>query len=174
MRKIGLFLFLLVTLNLVVFSQDKANERENFNGTWVIDKGKSSSDGKMFDNYFLIIDFKDNKFKVTKVFVSGKKAATYEITLSTDKTGEKNRYIGFDGMLERNSKTYWQKNTLVSEFKITPDHKKYKYGGTERYSLSKDGKKLIFESVQTTPAVPFPIEDLLKTRLVFQRKEPKS
>jgi len=163
-----------MTLNLAGFSQAKENEREDFNGTWVIDKGKSSTDGKIFDNYFLVISFQDNKFKITKVFVSGKKAATYEITLVTDKSGEKNRYAGFDTMMERISKTYWQKNTLVSEFKITPDNKKFKFGGTERYYLSKDGKKLTVESVQTSPAVPLVVEDLLKSKLVFQRKEPKS
>jgi hypothetical protein len=174
MKRVGLFLFLLLTLNLVAFSQDKENEREDFNGTWIIDKEKSSNYGKAFDNYFLVISFKDNKFKVTKVFVSGKKAATYEITFATDKTGEKNTYTGLDGRMERKSKTYWQKNTLVSEFKITPEHKRYTFGGTERYYLSKDGKKLFFESVQTSPVVPLFIEDILKSRLVFKRKEPKT
>jgi hypothetical protein len=173
MKKIILTLFLLISLNIIAFSQEKekGNDKANFNGTWVIDKDKSTNDGKLWDNYFLIIAFKDNQFKITKVFVSGKKAGTYELTLVTDKSGEKNKYIRLDGSVERTSKTYWQKNTLVSEYKSRNSDKKYTLGGTEKYYLSKDGKKLFVESVQTSPAVPFGFEDLLKSRLVFRRKE---
>lgn len=170
--KIFILLFV-ICLNTVAFSQEKQNERINFSGTWVFDKDRSTNYGRFFDNHYLIISIKDNQFKISKVFVVDKKAATYEITLLTDKTGEKNTYVAVGGNIERTSKTYWQKNNLISEYKLKPEKEKMTFGGTERYYLSKDGQKLFIESVQTSPAMPFVVEDLTKSRLVFQRKQPK-
>lgn len=164
-------LLLVISLSVVAFAQE--NTRENFNGTWILDKNRSTNYGKFFDNHYLIISFKDNQFKITKVFVVDKKAASYELTLLTDKSGEKNNYIGLDGNMERSSKTYWQKNSLISEYKLKPDKGKITFGGTERYHLSKDGQKLFVESMQTAPVMPLMLEDLVKSRLVFQRKQPK-
>jgi hypothetical protein len=169
-----LFFLLVICLNAAAFAQQKEDNRENFNGTWILDKDKSSNYGKFFDNHYLIISFNDNQFKITKVFVVDKKAASYELKLLTDKSGEKNTYIGLGGNVERNSKTYWQRNSLISEYKLKPEKEKLTFGGTERYYLSKDGQKLFVEIMQTSPAMPLVIEDLIKSRLVFQRKKPKT
>jgi hypothetical protein len=177
MKKIFSFLFLVILFSTVSFSQEKDTEsrRAEFNGTWVLEKSTSryGSDKKVFDQYLMYITFKDNEFNVTKVFVVDKKAANYGIKLLTDKSGEKNNYTGYEGNIARTSKTHWEKATLVSEYKLTPDTKQYTLGGTERYSLSKDGQKLIFESVQTYPVVPLNLEDLVKVRMVFRRKDSK-
>ncbi len=159
----------------VAFSQvnDAEKRRADYNGTWVLEKNSSryGPNKKIFDQTLLYITFKDNEFKITKVFVSDDKAANYGITLFTDKRGEKNNYTGLEGNVLRTSKTHWEKATLVSEYKLTSDSKNFTIGGSERYSLSKDGQKLFIESVQTYPVVPLDLADMIKGRMVFQRKE---
>ena len=175
MGKIFSTLFILILLATVAFSQKKATatRRQDFTGTWVLEKtiNRFDSGKKLFDQTLLFIAFKDSDFKITKVFVDGKQAATYTISLLTDKSGETNNYTGFDGDINRTSKTHWEKNTLVSEYKFTLDKKNITLGGTERYWLSKDGQQLFIEAVQTYPAVPLVLQDSIKTRWVYRRKE---
>ena len=177
MKKIFSVLLLLILSGLTLFAQEKdtAARRNEFNGTWVLEKtiNRYDSGKKLFDQTLLFITFKDNEFKITKVFVTGKKAANYTISLLTDKSGETNNYTGFDGNIERTSKTHWEKATLVSIYKLKISDKKITLGGTERYSLSKDGQQLSIEAIQTYPAVPLILEDSLKTRWVYRRKESK-
>ena len=119
MGKIFSTLFILILLATVAFSQKKATatRRQDFTGTWVLEKtiNRFDSGKKLFDQTLLFIAFKDSDFKITKVFVNGKQAATYTISLLTDKSGETNNYTGFDGDINRTSKrtgkkTLWSVN----------------------------------------------------------------
>ena len=164
MRKVISLIILSVLLSLHIFAQTKNNKTEeklNLDGTWVLEKFEGSSylSIKDFENYLLIISSAKNELKIKKSYVFRGEPAEIEVTLFTHNRGERN-VVPWSAKknIEESSKTRIKKNKAIREHssKTEINGKEQAFRGIDRYYLSKDGNKLIFEQTQTFPSILIP------------------
>jgi hypothetical protein len=98
MKKVILLIFSMLILISYTFAQkekDDAQERTNFDGTWILEKVENPPNSflpieiKDYENYFLVISFDGDEFKIKKTLEYKKEFFNYEIILYTDERGEK-------------------------------------------------------------------------------------
>jgi hypothetical protein len=177
----------LLLLSIVSFAQDntKAIDRQSFVGTWIFDEKASDAHPhleELYNGQILKITVKESEFKIVetqimnipKIMINGvlvkkgeKRSAT--IIFYTDNRGEVNKPYPFNQNAEVTSKTEWNKNILVRNYK-TDIYRSGKLEGdiksTETYSVSKDGKAL---TVTTKTRTTFANNESGKTKLVYNR-----
>ncbi|MEJ7625174.1 MAG: hypothetical protein WKF34_14375 [Pyrinomonadaceae bacterium] len=106
-------------------------------------------------------------------YVLDKDEAVHTVLLHADERGETN--IKPIGPTRKNeiivSKTRWDKNTLVRRYRTTSDPAVFTFDITEKYILSKDGRRL---TVQSRNRSNYPdLAGSLPVTLVFDRNSDK-
>ena len=146
MKKI-IFIWVLIFLSLITCFAQKTETKLNISGKWSFDE-KSSRVSPLFqtpEEYTLDITQTDIEVKMEMKLVQKGRTSKAEAVLYLDGRGEIN------GKIE--SKTVLKGNAIIR--KKTSKHS----GPDEKYSLSKDGKKLTFvRSVYDDGTATFPVE----------------
>ena len=154
MKKTLLTISMTFLLSHCVSAQsDKMQEDPDFNGIWVLDKESKSlnypgsSGGDIVDalniifikklqDYTLTIVQTKSEIKITRIAILDGKAFSDEMILYPDARGEKNKGAFTDTQKEIESKTEIKKNSIIRKYRGDNSFR------VEKYSLSKDGKKL--------------------------------
>lgn len=168
----------IITLTLAIFllsfcalaQDDKTESRPDFSGTWIFDEKRSSVENEGFyKNYTLIISHAEPEIKITRTAIFMGKNKSKDLILYTDKRGETNFPFFSEENPKVKSKTYWKKNTLVSEYRQndSPFATGVGTGGSDKYSLSEDKKTLIIISIVR---LPLALGDRFN-KWVFRKKE---
>jgi len=177
MKKVISFVVLLVLLSLHIFAQSKDNkieEKPSLDGIWILEKveGPSYLSVKDYEDYVLAISSANNQLKIKKKYVFRGEPTNIELTLLTDNRREKNTVPwSVNKNIEESSKTRIKKNKIIREHtsKTEINGKEQSFRGNEKYYLSKDGNKLIFEQIQTFPLILIPGQSN-GNKFIFRRK----
>ncbi len=177
MKKVISLITLSVLLSLYIFAQTKDNkieEKPNLDGTWILEKveGPSYLSIKDYEDYVLVISSVNDKLKIKKSYAFRGEPTEIEVILFTDNRGEKNIVPwSVKRNIEESSKTHIKKNKVVREHasKTEINGKEQAFRGIDKYYLSKDGDKLIFEQIQTFPLTAIPGQSN-GSKFIFRRK----
>lgn len=147
------FILVFFTLTFTTCFGQNAEAKFDISGNWSFDE-KNSRVNPLFqipDLFTLTITQTDSQVTIEKKLVQNGQTFTAKIILYLDGRGEVN------GKVE--SKTVLKKSAIIRK-------KKGKLSGPdEKYTLSKDGKKLtILRSIHTVGAITFPAEYFIFTK----------
>lgn len=172
MKKLLVCLCAVVLAALVAGAQNDKNKskpKPDLNGSWVIDKSKSSF-GRFSQSVLakgeqtMTIVLKEPEFQVTRdLKAEGQEDKHGTWVYYTDGRGETNPAFPSGG--EAKSKTKWDGSKLVSKSSVTRQVKgnDIKMDIEEKWELSKDGKSLIDTITFSTP------QAANEVKLVFNR-----
>ena len=175
-------IFFVVLTASALLTTALGQDAQRFAGVWVLDQESSSSrkgDRDSFKYYQLDLAFEGNKLVITKDFEFRNRRTNYQITLFTDKSGEKNRVPGPNGISEIASKTRWKKHAIVREYATESENiplVRLVIHTTEKYALSENGETLIVTQSHMSDVNPGDLRTIAmgnlssNTKLVFRRK----
>jgi hypothetical protein len=138
----------ILTLILLIFTTGLAQKTEtkfNLSGDWILDKKSSNPLFKMPDAYTLKIVQTETELTIDKTYVANGQTTISRTILYLDGRGEKNNDL--------ETKTILRKNSLVRDRILREGD--IKIGQREKYTLSKDGKKLTIDYVNPETAEVF-------------------
>jgi hypothetical protein len=133
MKRTARFTLLFLLASGVFFGQQKP-AKPDFSGSWAI-SGPSDSQGGGTDTPFMRVEHQEPQLKVT--FSEAPKSGQQDVwSLTTNGIESTNRING----KETKSRTFWQGNSLVTEWVTEANGKPVHHRQT--WTLSKDGKRL--------------------------------
>lgn len=159
-----------LVLTSLTYPQGKSKNKldvSRYAGSWI----SNGTDRRPFLPQSLLIIADEERLTIIKKWTTGLTSRSSVVELFVDKRGEKNWETRADEKkVEIKSATSWEDGAIVRRYVRIPEQTtESKMFGSERFKLSKDGKRLLLTYI-TCPESIWPTNPIQEMKMCFDEK----